>query len=343
VTDHTPPGDDPDEQAGKQHSPPIWRGVLGVAVLTGVIAAGLWIAMQLTKGPTTAGELPTGSTATPYVEAFAAAHPPTPTQRPETVSTPLPARLSEPTNVPPTVEVSIPTLLPSSNGAADVATTGLSATPASASRQGAATVVVSKAAETVIGGSNERTAETAGATLTESRPTPKPTPGTNGVGHGVPIPVDGPITIDDPAAEQAVSDAYLNYFQVSGEALYNLDPSPLGTVAADDELDGLRKSIEQDRNQGRAVKTNVRHNFLVVKVQGDDAQIVDNYDDSSIFIDPTTKQPLPGQVAPASYEDAPVASVLYHLHRFDGVWKVTAGTSYTCTGSAAPECTGQTP
>lgn len=171
--------------------------------------------------------------------------------------------------------------------------------------------------------------------------TPAPTALT-GFARGVPIPVSGPISIDDPAAGQAVMDAYLNYFQVSGEALYNLDPTPLDAVAADRELQGLTDSIAQDRQQGRALKTDVQHNALVVSVQGDDAELVDNYEDSSVWVNPATKQPLPGEVAPDSPDDAPIVSIKYQLHRFDGVWKVVGGTRYTCAGSTAPECAGRT-
>ena len=172
-------------------------------------------------------------------------------------------------------------------------------------------------------------------------PTAAPTAFT-GDPRAAPIPLSGPISIDDPAAGQAVLDAYLNYFQVSGQALYNLDPAPLDAVAADRELQGLTNSIAQDRQQGRALKTDVKHNALVVRVEGDDAELVDTYDDSSIWVDPTTKQPLPGEVAPASPDVAPVVSIKYQLHRFDGVWKVVGGTRYTCTGSTAPECAGKT-
>jgi hypothetical protein len=158
---------------------------------------------------------------------------------------------------------------------------------------------------------------------------------------GVPIPVSGPISIDDPAAGQAVMAAYLNYWKVSSDALFNLDPAPLDAVADGKTLIGLQQSVEQNRAAGRAIETNVKHDALVIRVQGDDAELVDNYADSSIYVDPTTKQPLPGQAAPASPDQAPVVSIKYQLHRFDGVWKVVGGTQYTCKGSAAPECAGQ--
>ena len=60
--------------------------------------------------------------------------------------------------------------------------------------------------------------------------------------------------------------------------------------------------------------------------EGDDAESVDNYADSSIWVDPASKQPLPGEVAPDNPDNAPVVSIKYQLHRFDGVWKVVSGT-----------------
>jgi hypothetical protein len=154
-----------------------------------------------------------------------------------------------------------------------------------------------------------------------------------------PIPLRGPITIDDPASAQQVSDAYVKYFQVSADALYDLDPTPLDAVAAGAELDALRYSIERDRTEGRALKTDVKHNYLVVWVQGDDADIADHYSDSSIWVDATTKQALPGEVAPTS--EAPIVSILYHLHRVDGAWKVVSAESYTCAGSTNPACSSE--
>jgi hypothetical protein len=140
-----------------------------------------------------------------------------------------------------------------------------------------------------------------------------------------------------------VSEAYDHYFEVRTDALYNLDPAPLDAVAAGDVLAGLRQSIEEDRAAGRALKTDVHHDYLVVRLQGDDADLVDSYEDSSIYVDPTSKQPLPGEVAPASPDVAPVVSIVYRFRRFNGVWKVISGTRYTCAGSSDPECAGHTP
>jgi len=128
-----------------------------------------------------------------------------------------------------------------------------------------------------------------------------------------------------PELNAEISAAYLNYFQVSGDALLALDTATLPQVAAGQVLAGLQQQIESDRAQGRAIETNVQHDFVVLSVQGDTATVADRYRDSSIFVDPVTHEPLPGQVAPASADEAPLIKVVYHLQRINGVWKVVEG------------------
>ncbi len=134
-----------------------------------------------------------------------------------------------------------------------------------------------------------------------------------------------PLPTVPPELNAEVSTAYLNYFQVSGDALLALDTATLPQVAAGQLLAGLQKQIESDRAQGRAIETNVQHDFVVLSVQGDTATVADRYRDSSIFVDPVTHEPLPGQVAPASADEAPLIKVVYHLQRIDGSWKVVDG------------------
>jgi hypothetical protein len=125
-----------------------------------------------------------------------------------------------------------------------------------------------------------------------------------------------------------ISQAYLRYFQVRGDALLALDPSELDEVAADGELAALQKNVEDDRAQGRALQTDVQHRFIVLSVEGDNAQVADRYRDSSIYVDPATHQPLQGEVAPSSPDDAPEVKVIYQLRRIEGVWKVIGGQQY---------------
>ena len=133
-----------------------------------------------------------------------------------------------------------------------------------------------------------------------------------------------PLPTVPPALEAEVAEAYLHYFDVRSEALLNLDPSRLPEVAAGAALTGLEQGIEMDGAEGHAVQTDVQHDFAVLRVEGDQAVVADQYRDRSIFVDPATRQPLPGQVQPAP-EEAPVVRVLYYLQRIDGVWKVIRG------------------
>jgi hypothetical protein len=61
---------------------------------------------------------------------------------------------------------------------------------------------------------------------------------------------------------------------------------------------------------------------VVYWTQGDQAQVADRYRDRSIYIDPATKQALPGEVVPATFDDAPESNVIYLLQREQGTWKV---------------------
>ncbi len=130
-----------------------------------------------------------------------------------------------------------------------------------------------------------------------------------------------------PELDAEISAAYEKYFQVTSDALLNLDPTPLSEVAAGQALAGLEQTIEEDRTQGRALQTNVRHQFVVLGVHGDLADLADRYEDSSIYVDPVSHQPLPGQTIPASPDIAPVVAAVYHFQRIDGVWKVVGGES----------------
>jgi hypothetical protein len=130
-----------------------------------------------------------------------------------------------------------------------------------------------------------------------------------------------------PALTAEVSQAYLRYFQVSADALRALNPDGLDAVATGDELQFLKDEIEKDRAAGRALDTEVEHHFSVVQLQSDQADVADAYRDSSIFVDVKTGEPLPGQLRPATPEDAPVVKEVYHLRLGTGAdgtstWKV---------------------
>ena len=137
------------------------------------------------------------------------------------------------------------------------------------------------------------------------------------------VPTAAPTVSPELAAE--VSQAYLRFFQVRADALYSNDESQLDQIAAGDALAGLRTAIEQNREAGRAIRIDVAHNYKVVAATDESADVADDYRDSSVYIDPDTKQLLPGEVVPASAADAPEVKVVYHLQQMAGVWKVVSG------------------
>lgn len=172
-------------------------------------------------------------------------------------------------------------------------------------------------------------------------PTPAPVaaatakPSQRGVPLGTPSATSVPVSLPTPTEDQAaeIAAAYEQYFNVTSEALLNLDPSKLGDVAADQELVALQQNIQDDKAQGRALDTNVEHDFYVIGYESDEAEVADRYKDSSIYVDPSTHAPLPGQVAPASPDVAPAVSVIYHFQRIDGTWKVVSGERFVPQGS----------
>jgi hypothetical protein len=129
----------------------------------------------------------------------------------------------------------------------------------------------------------------------------------------------------DPELRQEVEHAYLQYWDARAEAAWSLDLSPLDGVATGEELPALRRDIAQLQREGRAVKGEVQHQYTVVRVDGDEAQVLDRLRDFSIYVDATTKEPLDGQVRPDDAA-APTSTILFFLRRDDaGNWKVERG------------------
>jgi hypothetical protein len=95
-------------------------------------------------------------------------------------------------------------------------------------------------------------------------------------------------TAATPAVDaQVVSDvksAYQRYWDVTAQALRELDASRLGDVATNGELAALQQNIDDLRAQGKAIDTSVEHHVVVNWIQGDKAQVVDRYRDRSVYI-----------------------------------------------------------
>ena len=76
--------------------------------------------------------------------------------------------------------------------------------------------------------------------------------------------------------------------------------------------------------EGRAIRAEVQHQYTVVSVDGDQAQVADRGRDFSIYVDASTKEPLPGQVRPDE-ASAPLSTILYFLRKEGGTWTVERG------------------
>ena len=124
--------------------------------------------------------------------------------------------------------------------------------------------------------------------------------------------------------EEEISAAYLRYWDVTGQAFWNLDSSHLDEVATAEELSSLQHDIELLKLENRAIKSEVQHQYVVQGIQGDQADVRDRSTDFSIYVDPVTKQPLPGQVRPDA-DHAPLNTTVYHLLKENGTWKVAKG------------------
>jgi len=130
----------------------------------------------------------------------------------------------------------------------------------------------------------------------------------------------------DPVAQAEVLQAYGRYWDQRALAFRDLDASLLNDVAAGPELAGLTDKIDQLRSEGRAIKTHVRHRVSALPTAPGEAVVADEYEDLSIYIDASTKEPIDPETADP--QSGPVVKVREVLQKIDGVWKVTGGRLY---------------
>jgi hypothetical protein len=111
-------------------------------------------------------------------------------------------------------------------------------------------------------------------------------------------------------------DAFQRYSDVRAEAEWSLDGSRLTEIMPGAELAGSLHYLDELRASGRAVRTKVGHNVRVSRALADEAEVVDDVTDWSVYVDAVTRQPL--QPEPAGRQLREV----YFLRKIDGVWKV---------------------
>jgi hypothetical protein len=130
------------------------------------------------------------------------------------------------------------------------------------------------------------------------------------------IVVMAPPTVTPEAAAE-IGDAYQAYWQVRAEALYELDTSHLQEVMAGEHLSAAEDLIEQLRSEGRAIQTNVSHNYVVIDASTDAAKVADDYTDDSVYVDATTRTELTQPTGATIREQ-------YQMNKIEGIWRVTS-------------------
>lgn len=124
-----------------------------------------------------------------------------------------------------------------------------------------------------------------------------------------------------PSIEQEVSEAYLRYWEVYADAVFNLDETRLPEVMTEPQLQRTQQEIESLCQRGRAAKIVVEHDFFIAELDpvGETATIHDEYTNSSYEVDAQTRE-MVGQPAPGT-----VLTDTYFLVKEGGVWKVRDG------------------
>jgi hypothetical protein len=89
----------------------------------------------------------------------------------------------------------------------------------------------------------------------------------------------------------------------------------VGEAMGGEHLNSTARLIDELRDENRAIRTDVDHDYHVVQASQRSAQVLDDYLTNSFYVDAVTQQSLS---APASDE----LKVLYKMFEFDDGWKV---------------------
>jgi len=119
-----------------------------------------------------------------------------------------------------------------------------------------------------------------------------------------------------------VEAAYLRYWDVIARANRDLDTSHLASVLSEPELSVVSDTVNERRRENAPVGIEVRHGDIEVIVDSEqEATVIESYTNSSVRLDPRTKQPLPGE---GEYQQ--LIDATFQLRQIDGVWKVEGST-----------------
>jgi hypothetical protein len=120
----------------------------------------------------------------------------------------------------------------------------------------------------------------------------------------------------DPVLLTEITDAFQKYSDIRAEAEWSLDGSRLAEIMPGPELTGSLQYLDDLRASGRAVRTKIEHHVRVSRAAANEAEVVDDVTDWSVYVDVVTRQPL--QPEPAGRQ----LTEVYFLRKIDGVWKV---------------------
>jgi hypothetical protein len=123
-----------------------------------------------------------------------------------------------------------------------------------------------------------------------------------------------------PTPEEAVLAAYDKYWDVYSLAAFTLDPSPVPSVAAGDELQSIQEEIDGLRAKGVALNVRVKRTPLVVQVSENSATVYDEIVNNSFYVDAKTKQP------PQASGNGEILRDTFYFQELDGAWKVVRST-----------------
>jgi len=124
-------------------------------------------------------------------------------------------------------------------------------------------------------------------------------------------------TTVDFRVEQAIWQAYEEFWDMRSNALSQLNVSLVEPRMAGPALDRERVAIDQMRADGQAYMADIEHRAQVLEAAADEGVVYDPYLDRSYYVDVASKQRIGGDADPKTIE------IAYRLQPVDGVWKVT--------------------
>ena len=115
--------------------------------------------------------------------------------------------------------------------------------------------------------------------------------------------------------EEEVEAAYLKSWDVYAKAMRDLDPSGLEASYAGEQLARTKAAVEAQAADGRPIRIEVEHDYVVELVAPGTAVVRDKYRNHSVFLDPSTGEPTEPDPDDAFFET-------FTLKEVEGTWKV---------------------